>query len=153
MKTLLIVAFVATFSLAAGKMPGFGRPDPPEKAFIVGIGAENRITIGEAVLTDAQAEAVLKVFVAATISPAIVIQIKDIDAPGARRNHMMEMFERIRARSQPFDFWFVYSAEAKTQLEQRRKAQQAGTGQPATRPESKSEGSDKPQPESEGRSR
>jgi hypothetical protein len=30
---------------------------------------------------------------------------------------------------------------------------EAGTGQPATRPESKSEGSDKPQPESEGRSR
>ncbi len=33
------------------------------------------------------------------------------------------------------------------------KAEQSGTGQPATRPESKSEGSDKPQPESEGRSR
>ena len=32
-------------------------------------------------------------------------------------------------------------------------AEQAGTGQPATRPESKSEGSDKPQPTSEGRSR
>jgi hypothetical protein len=32
-------------------------------------------------------------------------------------------------------------------------AEQAGTGQPATRPESKSEGGDKPQPESEGRSR
>ena len=31
--------------------------------------------------------------------------------------------------------------------------EQAGTGQPATRPESKSEGSDKPKPESEGRSR
>jgi hypothetical protein len=31
--------------------------------------------------------------------------------------------------------------------------EQDGTGQPATRPESKSEGSDKPQPESEGRSR
>ncbi len=33
------------------------------------------------------------------------------------------------------------------------KAEQAGTGQPATRSESKSEGSDKPQPEAEGRSR
>jgi hypothetical protein len=31
--------------------------------------------------------------------------------------------------------------------------EQAGTGQPATRPESKSEGGDKPQPESEERSR
>jgi hypothetical protein len=33
------------------------------------------------------------------------------------------------------------------------KVEQAGTGQPATRPESKSEGSDKPQPEAEERSR
>ena len=33
------------------------------------------------------------------------------------------------------------------------KAEQAGTRQPATRPGSKSEGGDKPQPESEGRSR
>jgi hypothetical protein len=33
------------------------------------------------------------------------------------------------------------------------KGEQVGTGQPATRPESKSEGSDKPQPEAEGRSR
>ncbi|MEX2578394.1 MAG: hypothetical protein WD342_04985 [Verrucomicrobiales bacterium] len=33
------------------------------------------------------------------------------------------------------------------------KAEQDGTGQPATRPEFKSEGSDKPQPEAEGRSR
>jgi hypothetical protein len=32
-------------------------------------------------------------------------------------------------------------------------AEQAGTGQPATRPESKSESSQKPQPEAEGRSR
>jgi hypothetical protein len=32
-------------------------------------------------------------------------------------------------------------------------AEQVGTGQPATRPESKSEGGDKPQPEAEGRSR
>lgn len=35
----------------------------------------------------------------------------------------------------------------------RQEAEQAGAGQPATRPESDSEGSDKPQPESEGRSR
>jgi hypothetical protein len=35
----------------------------------------------------------------------------------------------------------------------KRQAEQAGSGQPATRPESKSEGSDKPQPEAEGRSR
>jgi hypothetical protein len=34
-----------------------------------------------------------------------------------------------------------------------RQAEHTGAGQPATRPESKSEGSDKPQPEAEGRSR
>jgi hypothetical protein len=34
-----------------------------------------------------------------------------------------------------------------------KRVEQAGTGQPATRSQSKSEGSDKPQPESEGRSR
>jgi hypothetical protein len=34
-----------------------------------------------------------------------------------------------------------------------KEGEQAGTGQPATRPESKSEGSDKPQPKAEGRSR
>ena len=33
------------------------------------------------------------------------------------------------------------------------KGEEAGTGQPATRPESKPEGGDKPQPEAEGRSR
>ena len=34
-----------------------------------------------------------------------------------------------------------------------RKSEQAGAGQPATRPVDKSEGGDKPQPEAEGRSR
>jgi hypothetical protein len=34
-----------------------------------------------------------------------------------------------------------------------KRVEQAGTGQPATRPESKPEGGDKPQPEAEGRSR
>jgi hypothetical protein len=43
-----------------------------------------------------------------------------------------------------------YSGDATATKNQ---AEQAGTGQPATRPESKSGGSDKPQPESEGRSR
>ena len=43
--------------------------------------------------------------------------------------------------------------EAIQQYRESHKAEQAGAGQPATRPESKSQGSDKPQPESEGRSR
>jgi hypothetical protein len=38
-------------------------------------------------------------------------------------------------------------------LSDNKMAEQVGTGQPATRSQSKSEGSDKPQPESEGRSR
>jgi hypothetical protein len=36
---------------------------------------------------------------------------------------------------------------------QNKKSEQASSGQPATRPESKSEGGDKPQPDAEGRSR
>jgi hypothetical protein len=38
-------------------------------------------------------------------------------------------------------------------LQKKQEAEQAGTGQPATRSQLKSEGSDKPQPEAEGRSR
>ena len=44
--------------------------------------------------------------------------------------------------------WFMATLDPES-----KKAEQGGTGQPATRPESKSEGSDKPQPEAEGRSR
>jgi hypothetical protein len=40
-----------------------------------------------------------------------------------------------------------------TAFAEKTQAEQAGTGQPATRSQSKSEGSDKPQPEAEGRSR
>jgi hypothetical protein len=47
---------------------------------------------------------------------------------------------------------FIMKAQNKG-LIHKQQAQQAGTGQPATRPESKPEGSDKPQPEAEGRSR
>lgn len=48
------------------------------------------------------------------------------------------------------EFWRKYDAD---QIERKNKAEQAGTGQPATRPRSKSEGGGKSQPESEGRSR
>ncbi len=48
---------------------------------------------------------------------------------------------------EPFDP--IAAVNARTKQE----AEQAGTGQPATRPELESEGSYKPQPESEGRSR
>jgi hypothetical protein len=47
----------------------------------------------------------------------------------------------------------VTPLEADEANSENREAEQGGTGQPATRPESKSEGGDKPQPESEGRSR
>lgn len=153
MKTLLTMAFAATVTLAAGKVPGLQRPDPPEKAFIVTIGPGNRITVGGAPLTDDQTEAVLKSFVAATDSPAIVIQIEDIDAPGKRRHHLMAILERISARSQPFGFWFVYSPDAKARLALRRKAQQSDEGKPAVGPESDSEEGNKPKTEAEERSR
>lgn len=44
-------------------------------------------------------------------------------------------------------------ADGILQFSLRRRSEQAGTGQPTTRRESESEGGDKPQPESEGRSR
>jgi len=52
--------------------------------------------------------------------------------------------------------WDVYPktlATSPTIITKRKEAEQGGTGQPATRTQSKSEGSDKPQPEAEGRSR
>jgi hypothetical protein len=47
----------------------------------------------------------------------------------------------------------VNSKESSDLSNQRKAVEQAGTGQPAIRPESKSEGGDKPQPEAEGRPR
>jgi hypothetical protein len=41
----------------------------------------------------------------------------------------------------------------KVRIPEENKGEQAGAGQPATRPEAKPEGSEKPQPEAEGRSR
>lgn len=54
-----------------------------------------------------------------------------------------------------FEGYRHYNQEAHILIATRRstKGEQAGAGQPATRPESDSEGSDKPQPASEGRSR
>jgi len=48
---------------------------------------------------------------------------------------------------------WIYRRMNEIQLEEQQMAEHAGTGQPATRPESKSEDNDKPQPEAEGRSR
>jgi hypothetical protein len=48
---------------------------------------------------------------------------------------------------------YVNRLDESTKRIQEEEAEQAGTEQPATRPQSKSEGGDKPQPESEGRSR
>jgi hypothetical protein len=51
------------------------------------------------------------------------------------------------------EFWFECCDFAGQGHRVKARKEQAGTGQPATRPESKSEGSIKPQPESKGRSR
>lgn len=89
-------------------------------------------------------------------------------------DHNSNMYEGLGFRSDEFDasFSFIvsmtteigirycYRAEitrSKTRLKanwdaRQTNAEQAGSGQPATRPESDSKGSDKPQPESEGRS-
>jgi hypothetical protein len=49
--------------------------------------------------------------------------------------------------------YFYKMLDQDAELKRKQEAEQAGTEQPATRSESKSEGSDKPQPESKGRSR
>ena len=48
---------------------------------------------------------------------------------------------------------YPFTDNLKDPAEEQSNGEQDGTGQPATRPESKSKGSDKPQPEAEGRSR
>jgi hypothetical protein len=50
-------------------------------------------------------------------------------------------------------FWYFYKGLEPHLQRAHAGHTQGGTGQPATRPESKSEGGDKPQPEAEGRSR
>lgn len=63
------------------------------------------------------------------------------------------------AEFESYTFQFIKGTCDVTKLEKmdtwkiQENVEQAGTGQPATRPESKSEGVDKPHPESEGRSR
>jgi hypothetical protein len=52
-----------------------------------------------------------------------------------------------------YRFLFYESRSRTKPLPNNKRSEQAGAGQPATRPESKSEGLDKPQPKSEGRSR
>jgi hypothetical protein len=68
-----------------------------------------------------------------------VIQFREIDRDG----------------KVPESAWVIRRETNSIRLENRTKVEQAGAGQPATRPESesKSEGGDKPQPEAEGRSR
>ena len=78
----------------------------------------------------------------------------------------VSQLERVPSRDEgrslayTYEDWVFWIADAKNHCRfymrftrDKQPSEQAGTGQPATRPESKSEGSDKPQPESEGRSR
>jgi hypothetical protein len=55
--------------------------------------------------------------------------------------------------AEPYSLKIREFAAELSNLYDKPKAEQGGTGQPATRSQSKSEGSDKPQPEAEGRSR
>ncbi len=64
-----------------------------------------------------------------------------------------QIFQARRSNREYARFLAEHSVEAMTSASQTQEAQQAGTGQPATRSQSKSEGGDKPQLEAEGRSR
>jgi hypothetical protein len=69
-------------------------------------------------------------------------QMKHIHAQEALLPKLVEIGEKYQGMRE------IMNAEVEARL-----SEQDGTGQPATRPESKPEGGDKPQPESEGRSR
>jgi hypothetical protein len=60
--------------------------------------------------------------------------------------------ESLEYTPRAFRFDGVLRSLTTTSNQQNRQAEQDGTGQPATRSQSKSEGSDKPQPHTEGRS-
>jgi hypothetical protein len=61
--------------------------------------------------------------------------------------------EKSLSDTQRIDLKNLIDLLAKERKPYKTKAQQDGTGQPAIRSQSKSEGSEKPQPKSEGRSR
>jgi hypothetical protein len=75
---------------------------------------------------------------------------RDWDLLNNREHRFIEISEDIF--SPPQDK-FAAKCEADAIIQQKQIAEQVGAGQPATRSELDSEGSDKPQPESEGRSR
>ena len=80
---------------------------------------------------------------------------------GCPHEDFMEVFNRLHkngfavcSSAHPIDLNTLYRNIADSnQIHQNKESEQVGTGQPATRPESDFEGSDKPKPESEGRSR
>jgi len=75
-----------------------------------------------------------------------------LNAPISMKAQDMKLIEILANLADAVDANLVIE-RGKVSLIPKKEAEQAGTGQPATRPESKSEGSDKPQPEAEGRSR
>jgi phage host-nuclease inhibitor protein Gam len=92
----------------------------------------------------------------------VVTEIKKVDVEKASEEFLADAEVESRINGKVFSGTTYFIIEpyegtlkvvAMTKMKQPPKDEQGGTGQPATRPESKSEGSDKPQPESEGRSR
>jgi hypothetical protein len=75
-----------------------------------------------------------------------------LSAPISLKAQDMKLIEILAKLADAVDANLVIE-RGKVSLIPKKEAEQAGTGQPATRPESKSEGSDKTQPEAEGRSR
>jgi hypothetical protein len=86
------------------------------------------------------------------------------------KNHQMVLFKFWKNGSKEFGMetvnknrelhswinrkkWHAGMEDLVEAIQKNHEAEQDGTGQPATRSQSKSEGSDKPQPEAEGRSR
>jgi hypothetical protein len=75
-----------------------------------------------------------------------------LSAPVSLKAKDMKLIEILAKLADAVDANLVIE-RGKVSLIPKKEAEQAGSGQPATRSESKSKGGDKPQPESEGPSR
>lgn len=156
MKTIVaIFLLMATQALPDDLWPANGFPGSkpePESPFTIRINSDGGgvIKIGEATLCQDQAIEVLKAVRRATPDSQLLIDTQ-LGAMGRWQQALCQF--AIKAGYDYSTIWFRYD-RAKTIGEiEKEKAEQGGAGEPATRAESDSEGIEKPQPESEGRSR
>jgi hypothetical protein len=123
----------------------------------------------EYVIQDSKGEYVVRGELRGKVTKSIRDRVK-IAARFKMNNHQMVLFKFWKNGSKEFGMetvdknrelhswinrkkWHVGMEDLVEAIQKNHEAEQDGNGQPATAPESKPEGSDKPQPEAEGRSR